>query len=58
VDYPPTLPDFDPDLHPLGYALALELSTKSSPAIPSDHSEETPKGAVDRFGWEFDSEAA
>ena len=58
VDYAPILPEFDPDLNPLGYALALELFGKSTPSSSTELSTIAPEGEVDRFGWEFDFEAA
>jgi hypothetical protein len=58
VDYAPILPEFDPDLNPLGSALALELFGKSAPTASADRPTIAPIGEVDRFGWEFDSEAA
>ena len=50
------VPEFDPKLQPIGYALALEFlevgafgdsSERMLPATP----------ASDRFGWEFDTAA-
>jgi hypothetical protein len=50
---------FDPQLHPLGHALAIELYGEAAcePSV-EDNSGPPPRISADRFGWEFDSEAA
>jgi hypothetical protein len=59
VSYPPIFPEFDPELHPVGYALALELlGEEASAARTADRSAIPENPATDRFGWEFSFEAA
>ena len=51
--------EFDPDLHPLGHALAIELLDESSYVAPgAGRSKILPGHADSRFGWEFDIRAA
>ena len=51
--------EFDPDLHPLGHALAIELLNESSYVAPVDsRSQILPGHADSRFGWEFATRAA
>jgi hypothetical protein len=50
---------FDPDLHPLGHALAIELLDESPYTAPGvGRSKILPGHADNRFGWEFDIRAA
>ena len=58
VSYPPIFPEFDPELHPVGYALALELLGEDTAAATADRSTIPVHPATDRFGWEFSFEAA
>lgn len=51
--------DFNPQLHPLGYALAVELLGEGAcGTLTADQLTTPPQRTIDRFGWEFDSEAA
>ena len=51
--------EFDPDLHPLGHALAIELLDESSYVTPGVGRPKQLPGYTDsRFGWEFDIRAA
>jgi hypothetical protein len=60
VSYPPIFPEFDPELNPVGYALALELlgAAAETAATTTDRSAIRARNAIDRFGWEFGFEAA
>jgi hypothetical protein len=50
------LPEFDPELHPIGYALAREMPDES--AIDSVVEWQAPSPQVrDRFGWEYNTAA-
>lgn len=54
MDCTPIFPEFDPELHPVGYALAIEsLGEGIGEANATDRSAIPAKSAVDRFGWEF-----
>jgi hypothetical protein len=56
VEYAPIFPEFDPELHPIGYALAVELlEDDAGAARTADRSAIQAKGEVDRFGWEFEA---
>ena len=51
--------EFDPDLHPLGHALAIELLDESSYVAPGvGRTKILPDHADSRFGWEFNIRAA
>jgi len=53
------LPEFDPELHPIGYALARYLLGESAREDRSHGGEAAMSTrAFDRFGWEFDIAAA
>jgi hypothetical protein len=58
VSYPPIFLEFDPELHPVGYALALELLGEDAAARTPDQSAIPENYATDQFGWEFNFEAA
>ena len=56
VNFQPTLPEFDPQLNPIGYALAFELHGDSAlNAITEDRL--TDSEEIDRFGWEYNTAA-
>lgn len=51
------VPEFDPELQPIGHTLALEFLEVGA---SGDSSERMPAAATpvsDRFGWEFDTAA-
>jgi hypothetical protein len=59
VRYPPIFSEFDPELHPVGYALAMELLGEDPVAArTADRSARPDNHATDQFGWEFNFEAA
>ena len=58
MDQIPALLEFDPHLHPLGYALAIELLGTSNAVQPTDHNAITNGDPVDKFGWELKAPAA
>jgi hypothetical protein len=59
VSYPPIFAEFDPELHPVGYALALELLGEDTRlAQTADRSVIPSNNTTDQFGWEFNFEAA
>jgi hypothetical protein len=49
--------EFDPELQPIGYALALELPGVSAFGGSSERMLTAVRPASDRFGWEFDTAA-
>jgi hypothetical protein len=56
VNFQPTLPEFDPQLNPIGYALAFELHGDSAlNAIAEGRL--TDGEEIDRFGWEYNTAA-
>ena len=57
MDQIPALLEFDPHLHPLGYALATELLGTSN-AVQSTDQTITNGDPVDKFGWELKAPAA
>ena len=58
MDQIPPLLEFDPYLHPLGYALAIELLGTSNAVQPTDQTMITSGDPVDKFGWELKASAA
>ena len=56
MNFQPTLPEFDPQLNPIGYALAFELHGDSAlNAIAEGRL--TDGEEIDRFGWEYNTAA-
>ena len=56
MNSPLPFPEFDPQLNPIGYALAFELHGDSAAdSIVEDRSADDER--VDRFGWEYDAAA-
>ena len=56
VNFQATLPQFDPQLNPIGYALAFELHGDSAlNAIAEGRL--TDGEEIDRFGWEYNTAA-
>ena len=51
------VPEFDPDLQPIGYALALEFLEVGAFGDSSERMLAAVTPASDRFGWEFDAAA-
>jgi hypothetical protein len=51
------VPEFDPELQPIGYALALEFLEVETSGGSSDRMRAAVTPASDRFGWEFDAAA-
>ena len=58
MDQIPPLLEFDPHLHPLGYALAIELLGTSNAVQSTDQTTITNGDPVDKFGWELKAPAA
>ena len=56
-----TLPEFDPELQPIGYTLALEFLGDGTMGADADSPGRrflaTSIPVCDRFGWEFDTAA-
>ena len=51
------LPEFDPQLHPIGYALAREIPDESAvDAVVAWRAAPSPQ-VWDRFGWEYNTAA-
>jgi hypothetical protein len=58
VNHTLIVPEFDPELQPIGYTLALELLGEGAYGAPSDgRFLATSTHDFDRFGWEFDTAA-
>jgi hypothetical protein len=55
------LPEFDPELQPIGYTLALEFlgdgAVGANADSPGGRFLTTSTRVCDRFGWEFDTAA-
>ena len=52
------LPEFDPQLHPIGYALARAMPDESTVDAVVERRRATPSPQVrDRFGWEYNTAA-
>jgi hypothetical protein len=52
------LPEFDPQLHPIGYALASAMPDESAVDAVVEWQRATPSPqARDRFGWEYNTAA-
>ena len=51
------VPEFDPELQPIGYTLALEFLEVGAFGDSSERMLATATPASDRFGWEFDTAA-
>ena len=52
------LPEFDPQLHPIGYALAHAMPDESVVDTVVERQQATPSAQVrDRFGWEYNTAA-
>jgi hypothetical protein len=52
------LPEFDPQLHPIGYALARAMPAESAVDGVVESQRATPSPQVrDRFGWEYNTAA-
>ena len=51
------VPEFDPELQPIGYALALEFLEVGAFGDSSDRMRAAVTPGSDRFGWEFDAAA-
>ena len=51
------VPEFDPELQPIGYALALEFLELGAFGGSSDRMPAAVTPASDRFDWEFDAAA-
>ena len=52
------VPEFDPELHPIGFNLALEFLGEGESGASSDgRFLATSTHVFDRFGWEFDTAA-
>ena len=52
------LPEFDPQLHPIGYALASEMPDESAVDAVAAGRRAAPSPQVrDRFGWEYNAAA-
>ncbi len=50
--------EFDPELHPIGYALAREMPVDSAAHTVAENRRATPSAQVrDRFGWEYNTAA-
>jgi hypothetical protein len=50
--------EFDPELHPIGYALAREMPADSAVDTAAESRRATPSPQVrDRFGWEYNTAA-
>ena len=58
MDRMPHFAEFDPDLHPVGYALAIELLADSEASQAVDRQEPPVDDTGDRFGWELNIPAA
>jgi hypothetical protein len=51
------LPEFDPQLHPIGYALAREIPDESAvDTVVAWRAAPSPQ-VWDRFGWEYNTAA-
>ena len=50
-------PEFDPELQPIGYALALEFLEVGGFGDSSERMLTAAAPVSDRFGWEFDTAA-
>ena len=48
------VPEFDPELQPIGYALALEFLEIATSGDSSERMLAAATPVSDRFGWEFD----
>ena len=51
------VPEFDPELQPIGYTLALEFLEVDAFGDSPERMPAAAKPASDRFGWEFDTAA-
>ncbi len=52
------VPEFDPELQPIGYTLALELlERRRVRGLVGRRMLATSTPDIDRFGWEFDTAA-
>jgi hypothetical protein len=51
------VPEFDPELQPIGYSLALEFLEVGAFGDSSERMLTAASPASDRFGWEFDAAA-
>ena len=51
------VPEFDPELQPIGYTLALEFLEVGAFGDSSARMLAAATPASDRFGWEFDTAA-
>jgi hypothetical protein len=52
------LPEFDPQLHPIGYALVSAMPDESAVDAVVEWQQVTPSPQVrDRFGWEYNTAA-
>jgi hypothetical protein len=51
------VPEFDPELQPIGYVLALEFFEVGAFGGSSDRMRAAVTPGSDRFGWEFDAAA-
>ena len=52
------LPEFDPQLHPIGYALAREIPDENAvDAAVEPRRSAPPPREKDRFGWEYNTAA-
>jgi hypothetical protein len=51
------VPEFDPELQPIGYTLALEFLEVAAVEDSSERILAAPTPASDRFGWEFENAA-
>jgi hypothetical protein len=58
MNYEFVLPEFDPQLHPIGYALARAMPGESAVDTMVERPRATPSPQVrDRFGWEYNTAA-
>jgi hypothetical protein len=51
------VPEFDPELQPIGYTIALEFLEASAFGDSSERMLAAATPVFDRFGWEFDTAA-
>ena len=56
VNFQTTLPEFDPEFNPIGYALAFELHDNSTSSAIAESQLADDEG-TDRFGWEYNPAA-